>query len=1060
MRRMPRITILGALTGVLLLVAPPARAQKDRWQQLNSQAARLQEQGKYAEALPVAEESAKVAEGTFGLENEFTLASLNRLATIYSDMGDYPDAEKLYKRALPIAEKVLGPTHLGVSTMLNNLGSLYKDQGRYADAEQLYKRSLDIDEKTLGANDAKIASDLNNLGLLDAEQGRYADAEQLYKRAQGIDEKTLGTNSSNYATDLHNQALLYDTEGRYKEAEALFTRAITIDLRALGPYHPGTAYELVGLASLYQSQARYGEAEPLFKAAVNIFEKALGPEHPTVATALNNLALLYEAQGRFAEAEPLLKRALAINAKVLGPNHVSVAADLTGLAAVYRDQGRYKDAEALLKRALEIDEKALGAEHLTVAATLELLGGLYELQSRFADAEPLYSRALGINVKALGADNPRVAASLNNFAAVLKAEGLYAQAEPIYKRAIAIDEKALGPDHPDLAISLSNLASLYFVQGHYADAAPLFDRTLEIIHERFQYAFAYMSEKDRLQFLATVQGIFPAYFSFALADREHDPSVAGRMYDVILWEKGLVGTSVAALRAQVAASGDPKAVELLDNLTTKKSEASQLAAARPPGWVEAQARVNAEANALEQQLARRVSSLGEKDVLARATWQDVQKALRPEDAAVEYVRFRFHDGKQFTGNFIYVALVVTPKSKLPAFVVLGEARKLEATPISDYRLAVGKTRGVAAKAPAPGQPGAATNANSSAAYDAYWKPLEPSLGGAKRVYVSPDGVLNQIPVGLFADANGQLLLEKYDLRIVNSTKDLLRTQHAASAKTAVLLGNPKFDLSETDQRAALEKLKSGGAQRETQLATATTPPTAAASQRSRDAKGGPLPPLPATQVEIDAVAKLLKDAGWQPDSYTGDRALEEVLERQKGPRLVHVATHGFFLTDQDAARQNSNPNDPATVHEDPMLRSGLFFAGADRAESGAAPAAGMDDGVLTAYEATQLNLQGTELVVLSACETGLGEQQNGEGVFGLRRGLQEAGAESILMSMWSVPDRETQELMTLFYANWLSGQDKHEALRQAQLKEREVVRQRYADKDLPFYWGAFVLVGR
>ncbi len=1057
---MPRIRTVLAVAATFLALASSTPAQKDHWQQLNSQAAQLQEQGKYAEALPIAQESAKVAEATFGAESEFTLASLNRLATIYSDMGNYPEAEKLYKRALPIAEKVLGPNHQGVSTMLNNLASLYKDQGRYADAEQLYKRSLAIDEKTLGPNDAKIASDLNNLGLLDAEQGHYSEADQLYKRAQDIDEKTLGPNSSNFATDLHNQALLYDTEGRYKEAEALFTRAISIDIKALGPYHPGTAYEVIGLASLYQSQARFGEAEPLFKAAVKIFEKALGPEHPTVATALNNLALLYEAQGRYAEAEPLLKRALAINAKVLGPNHANVAANLTGLAAVYRDQGHYKEAEALLKHALDIDEKALGPENITVAAALELLAGLYELQSRFAEAEPLYSRSLGITVKALGADNPRVAASLNNFATALKEEGLYAQAEPIFKRAIAIDEKSLGPDHPDLATSLGNLALLYYVQGHYADTAPLFDRTLEIVHKRFQYAFAYMSEKDRLQFLATVQGIFPAYFSFALADREKDPAVAARMYDVLLWEKGLVGTSVAALRAQVAASGDPKAVELLDNLTTKKSEASQLSATRPPNWAETQSRINAEANALEQQLARRVSSLGEKDALAKATWQDVQKALRPEDAAVEYVRFRFHDGKQFTSNFLYAALVLTPKSKLPTLIVLGEAHKLEATPISDYRLAVGKTRGVSPKAPLPGQPGAATSANSSAAYEAFWKPLEPALAGAKRVYVSPDGVLNQIPIGLFADANGQLLLEKYDLRIVNSTKDILRTQHSASSKTAVLVGNPKFDLSEADQRAALEKLKSGSTPQETQLATATPPPTAATSQRSRDDKGGPLPPLPATQVEIDAVAKLLKEAGWQPDTYTADRALEEVLDRQKGPRLVHVATHGFFLTDQDVARQNSNPNDPPAIHEDPMLRSGLFFAGADRAESGAPPAAGMEDGVLTAYKATQLNLQGTELVVLSACETGLGEQQNGEGVFGLRRALQEAGAESILMSMWSVPDRETQELMTLFYANWLAGQDKHEALRQAQLKERETVRQRYAGKDLPFYWGAFVLVGR
>ena len=376
--------------------------------------------------------------------------------------------------------------------------------------------------------------------------------------------------------------------------------------------------------------------------------------------------------------------------------------------------------------------------------------------------------------------------------------------------------------------------------------------------------------------------------------------------------------------------------------------------------------------------------------------------------------------------------------------------------MADYRAAVGRTRGVSPKAPAPQQ--GAPNAESSAAYDAFWKPLEPALGGAKRVFVSTDGVLNQIPMGLFADSAGKLLLEKYDLRLVNSTKDLLRTPHPAASKTAVILGNPKFDLSEADARSALAKLNAGDSQ-QTQFATAAPAAHPETSTRSREANGGPLPPLPATQIEIDAVGKLLAASGWQVAPYTGDAALEEVLDRQRSPRLVHVATHGFFLSDQDLAREKKESGDQSVGAEDPMLRSGLFFAGADRAESGAAPATGLEDGVLTAYEATQLDFQGTELVVLSACETGLGEQHNGEGVFGLRRGLQEAGAESILMSMWSVPDRETQELMALFYQNWLAGQDKHEALRQAQLKEREVVRQRYT-KDLPFYWGAFVLVGR
>ena len=1053
MRRWLRIAEYVIFLGAILGAADPCPAQEARWKALNAQAAQLEKQGKYAEAATAAQEAVRVAEATFGPEHPITSAALNRLGTIYSEMGKFAKAEELLKRALAIGLKALGPDHPGVAAMQNNLAAIYDGQGRYAEAETYYKQALAGNEKALGPNHPDVAGDLNNLALLYTKQGRYGEAEPLYKRALVIDEKALGPANPGFATDLHNLAMLYHDQGRYVESEQLYKGALAIDEKALGPDNPAVANQLNGLAELYDDQGRYGEAEPLLKRALAIYEKALGPEHPTVATALDNLALLYETQGRFAEAEPLMKRALAAYEKVLGPEHPSVATNLLVLSALYDAEGEYAKADPLLKRALAIDEKALGPNHVTVAAILNLLAGVNEAQGRFQEAEPLYKRSLTIVVKALGPDHIRVAAGLNNLAACYKNQGRYAEAEPLYQRAVAIDEKALGPDHPDLAKNLINLALLYQAWGRNADAGPPLERSLEITRKRFQYGFAYMSEKDRLQFLATVQNVFPAYFSYAMAQRTSDPAIAGRVYDVILWQKGLVGTSVAALRAQVTNSGDPQTVKLLNDLTAKKNEASQIATARPQGWQERQAKVNAEANELEQQLARRVSSFGEQASLARARWQDVQKALRPGDAAVEYVRFQFHDGKKFTSMFIYMALVVTPRSAMPSFVLLGDAQKLETTPVAEYRASVAATRGVVlTKEKEAAKPAAA--GSSVAAYQSFWKPLEPVLAGAKRVYVSMDGVLNQIPLGLFADESGQLLLEKYDLRPVNSTKDLLRSTRSATTKTAVLLGNPKFEMSEQEQRAALEKLKAGEIKQTREIVTA-----AGTGMRSMGGTGGPLPPLPSTQVEVEMVAKTLKGAGWQVESYTGEMALEEALVRQRSPRVVHVATHGFFLSDREVAQEKMPSGEQSVGLVDPMLRSGLFFAGADRAQTGAAPAAGLDDGVMTAYQAAQLELQGTELVVLSACETGLGEQKNGEGVFGLRRGLQEAGAEAVLMSMWSVPDRETQELMALFYQKWLGGLDKHEALRQAQIKERETVRQRYG-KDLPFYWGAFVLVGR
>ena len=404
-------------------------------------------------------------------------------------------------------------------------------------------------------------------------------------------------------------------------------------------------------------------------------------------------------------------------------------------------------------------------------------------------------------------------------------------------------------------------------------------------------------------------------------------------------------------------------------------------------------------------------------------------------------------------------------STLPQWVMLGNVKESEDTLLAEYRQGVGLARGldVVPEAKAKSQP-----TTVAGFYYAFWKPLESALAGAHRIYLAPDGLLNQVAMGVVVDNEGRLLNARYDLRTVNSTKDLLREHRAERNKDAVLIGNPKFLMSEEEGRAALRGLHQAG---EVPLSKATNP--APSGPQSRDMReergtcdpppppGGIICPLPGTAIEIAAVSRLLKKKKWLVSTYHDETALEEVIKAVEHPRLLHVATHGFFVADQKNTLQSGvmREESPANGMEDPMLRSGLLLAGADWAYEDEPAPKDIDDGVLTAYEASTLDLHGTELVVLSACKTGLGEQQNGEGVFGLRRALQEAGADAVLMSMWSVPDRETQELMTKFYVNWLSGMEKHEALHKAQQKERRTVRKRYG-KDVPYYWGAFVLVGR
>jgi CHAT domain-containing protein/Tfp pilus assembly protein PilF len=1079
------VPYLLALLLLALSLALPARAQEARWRELTSKVEELSKQGKTAEAIDAAQDAVRVAEATFGPDSPELASSVYALAALFFQQGRLADAEPLYKRALAIREKALGPEHTDVAASLSGLGVLYLAQSRNAEAAPILKRALAILEKALGPERPEVAEAVNNLGSAYDQLGRYAEAEPLYKRALAIHEKTLGHDSPAVAMDLSDLGVLYDEQARYVEAEQLFKQALNIHEQALGRDAPEVGIDLNNLAALYKEQGRYGEAEPLYRRDVALLEKALGPEHPNLATALTGLASLLLDQGRYGEAEPLYKRAAAIHEKALGPDASDLAVDLNDLAGLYDDQGLYSEAEPLYKRALTTYEKALGPEHFEVATTLNNLAELYRKQNLFSEAEPLYKRALAIYEKALGPDNPLVAGSLNNLARLYDLEERYAEAEPLYKRALAIREKSLGPDHPGVAGTLNNLGTLYVEQNRYAEAEPLLSRALSIyekalgpqhpytasslsnlavlyddeklpkqantyydrsfaaLAQQFEYYFTFMSEKDRLAFLSTVSGRFPRYFNFCVNYRQQLPDLAGKMYDVILWQKGFIAQSIAAVRAQIAASGDKDALALLDQLTAQKSQLARLIQSSPTDrdqWRKQVDQLTQQTNDLEKDLVRRSATLSEEKKLARVSWRDVQKSLHQDQAAVELVRFPCYDGKKLTDTNYYVALILTPESSQPGMVVLFDAANPETSEkaiLHNYHQIVGPQESAA---------------SSPTFYDSFWKPLEPALAGAKRIYFSSDGALNQVSLAVIPDSAGQLLIERYDLHVVNSTKDILRDERPSTINSAVLVGNPEFGLAEAAQRNAalsIQKTLSSSV-----AADSSAPSGITRGPLSREHFGPALAPLPSSQDEVAQINAMLEKQNWQVQLYTGPQALKESIKRVQHPRVLHIATHGFFQPDE----QRKSSDRPEAL-EDPMLRSGLFFSGANRTLAGQPTPPDLDDGILTAYEATGLNLQGTELVVLSACDTGRGEQQTGEGVFGLRRAFQEAGAQSILMSMWSVPDQETQELMTLFYSKWLAGKDKHDALREAQLELREKVKARYG-KDSPFYWGGFVLVGQ
>ena len=529
--------------------------------------------------------------------------------------------------------------------------------------------------------------------------------------------------------------------------------------------------------------------------ALSIRQEVLGADDPDTAETLNNLAISYVHQSRYREAESLLAQAIAVTERALGPGHQNLSHVLNDLAEVFEAQQRYLEAEPLLKRALAIRETALGPDSPHVAESLNNLATLYQDLGRPTETEPFLRRAISIYQKALGADSSDLARSLNNLGELYLDQGRYAEAELLYNQAMGIEERTFGPDSLVATVS-SNLAVLHVASGQRSQADAEFSRSLGILANEFAKSTAYMSERDQLSLAESVRSDFDASLSFCQTSLQSDPMLAGKAYDLLLWEKGLVGNSASALRARIAASGDMAALALLDDLADLKRQSAELARSGVPGDKELRRSVDDRVNQDERELTRRVGAITGQSEPSRASWREVQKALRPGDAAVEFARFQFLDGRRWTGRYRYIALVLTPDVSVPAFVPLGDAKFLEADPLRDYRLRVGVGDGVTNRGiRLPPTSGLAPPLITC--YDAFWKPIEPALGGARRITVSLDGVLNQVALGVVQVPDGQLLMERYDLRSVSSTRDLLTKQTGPISNAAVLIGDPAFDLDQS-----------------------------------------------------------------------------------------------------------------------------------------------------------------------------------------------------------------------------------------------------------------------
>jgi CHAT domain-containing protein/Tfp pilus assembly protein PilF len=891
----------------------------------------------------------------------------------------------------------------------------------------------------------KEANELNQQVMKLYQAGKYAEAIPLAQRMLAITEQILGPTHPAVAQSLNNLAMLYKETGQYAKAEPLYQRSLAIKEKALGPIHPAVAAGLNNLAGLYQTTGQYAKAEPLYQRSLAIAEQALGPAHPDVATSLNNLAALYRTMGQYAKAEPLYQRSLAIREQTLGPTHPDIAVSLNNLALLYQTTGEYAKAEPLYERSLATYEQILGPAHPAVGQSLNNLALLYVTMGQYAKAEPLYQRSLAIREQALGPTHPDVAQSLNNLAELYRATGQYEKAEPLYRHSLAIYEQALGPAHPDVALSLANLAGLEAALHHNGQALDHFTRSLRIEDRHIQEVFSFTAEEQQLAFIESIKWPSLAFLSFIHQRFSTDRRALREGLDLVLRRKGLVFDAQARTQQVLRGRMSADARQEFDRLSDARSRLAQLLLNRPQAMTAEEYR--ARQAALREQIERSESRLAKASaVIAKelkrrtVTVEAVAAQLPPRGALVEFVKIRDVDFmKGEWKGWRYLAFVLAASGEV-RLVDLGDADALERR-ITDT---LAQVRGAldARGAVVPERAARTTRALQDL-YARLWAPLEGALGSADRVVLSPDGALNFVPFAALTAPDGRLLIERYRPAYVTGGRDLIGVDDAAMPPESdlVLAANPAFG-------GALSASSGGDG-----------------APRSRDF-GGQFQPLPGTEREAAEIPPLVADRTGRKLVLHGERATETAVKQTRSPRILHLATHGFFLADeaQDLpadARGGFFARDlavhgraPARRPENPLVRSGLALAGANHA----AEITEGDDGILTALEITGMDLYGTELVVLSACNTGVGEVKNGEGVFGLRRAFALAGAQTLLMSLWPVGDEVTADQMKAFYKN-LHRLPPADALREAQLETIAALRARYHGEAPVELWAPFILQG-
>ncbi|MGB4205129.1 MAG: CHAT domain-containing protein [Bacteroidales bacterium] len=835
-----------------------------------------------------------------------------------------------------------------------------------------------------------------------SDVGLYEEAVSKGNEALNYVKDTLSVYHSFYGATLNNLGLMYKTMGAYEKALPLFLEVYEFVKRTLSPASQNYVTTLSNLAGLYTSLGQYEKAKELYDTASLRFDKE-DSNSIEYGILLNNIASFYFAQKKYEEALTYLVKIIDIGNSIEKDNssmYINLYIEVHNKKAIiYEQLGDYEKALEAIREAIKTGETNLGKKHVAYLKSLDILTMIYSAMGN-------YSEAIKTNTQS-----------------------------------IEITKEILGKENFEYTNRISNQALLYKFSRQNVLAVKSFSDVFSQWLFNVNNSFAVMTESEKENFIQS-RSNFIYERNFYTHIYPETPEVSDNFYNIELATKGIVLNSNIDLTRRIQNTQDADLIdwfgeykEYKHNIAQEFSKPVEKRNTELKQWIK-------EAETLESKINRKVNLTGS---VGKITWKDIREGLQENEVAIEFSAYEYRSGWLGSDTVQYVALIIRKGDQHPVLVPLFTQKQLDeltTTNGSEMDLVNNLYRGAVASS-------TTRQADLNQLYNLLWKPLEEYLQEGQTIYFAPSGTLHQIAFSAIRTPEGNYLSDKYILKQVSTTAKILDKEEKQSLNCITLFGGIEYDLNEKDW-----KKESKSYENKEFVSRSLTPDLQ---------RGGEIwSYLAGTLTETESINILAQKAKIKTQFYSGNNALEESFKSLNGnasPSILHIATHGFFFPDPEKKKEElermelmQQEQNVFKLSDNPLNRAGLLFAGANHTWKGEPTPESTEDGILTAYEASQVFLPNTELVVLSACETGLGEIKGSEGVFGLQRAFKAAGAKYLLMSLWKVPDKETAEFMEAFYQELFESQD----IESSYIKAQNQMKTRYPNN--PYSWAAFVLV--